>query len=115
MNFDSIKKRYSSTIEISKEEYETAKAMLPESEFHTKYSESSFSPSADAYAYLGPIDQKKFTHYYRTEFDNEQATMLILEAIREEAHFTHKIYTLLIVELAIAIIAGAFCFFAFVL
>jgi len=115
MDFNSIKKRYSSTTEIPKEEYEAAKARLPEREFEAQYSKSSFSPSANAYSYLGPIDQKEFTHYYKTEFNNEQAIMLILEAMREEMHFAQKIYTLLMVEFAIAIIVGIVCFLAVIL
>lgn len=114
MDFNSIKKRYTSKTEISKEEYDAAKATLSETEFNAKYSKSSFSPPPSAYAYMGPIDQKEFTRYYKAGFNSEQAMMFVLDEIRKETHYTQKIYTLLIVELTISIIVGIFCIMAFV-
>lgn len=116
MNFSSIKKRYSNTVEISKEEYDAANVTLSEGEFNAKYSKSSFFPQTTLYAYMGSVDQKEeYTHYYKTEFDSEQAMMFILDAIREETHYTQKIFTLLIVELVISIITGIIFLLAVVL
>ncbi len=105
MNWDKIKERYSSVTEVSKEEYEAARERLPESDFKAKYSKSSYSPPPEAYI-GGAAGYKEFTHYYKTDFNSEQAMMFIMEAIRKEARFTQKIYTLLIVEAVVAAIAG---------
>ncbi len=92
--FDELKKLYSHRTEITFQEYDAAKNSMENTEFQMQYlREVSYDSDTG----------RESTHFYRLEYDREDAKLLLLEEIRKNtanaAKYTLYIWTYILVML----------------
>lgn len=114
MNTESLKRKYANKIEISKEEYESAKNSLPKDDFDDQYSSEILKkPITTTTGMFSAFDFEKVEKFYKLErLPNDDINLVMLEKMNDNLEqlnkITGRIETILIVMIVLNII-GALC------